>query len=258
MRFLLIFLSHDIDWPRNGPPKQHIFDRKDRFDPETLDRVISGDFNPYFGVRSLMEMEKQIGVRSTFFFRPTYDDSSSAREYAQDIRDLEAGGWEIGVHLNDASTKDDVSRQKRIIDGLVEKPTCGTRVHYLRVNYDKIPELGSSGFLYDSSLVYSKETYDERNAGVLKIGSLTEFPITFMDAYLFSYWKIPEYSVVDFVISKIKDLKRKGFPLATILWHDNALLMRGGRRYKELIEAIHAIDGLEVRRGADLLSELRQ
>ena len=29
-----IFLSHDVDWKRQGPPLKHVLQRKDRFDPE--------------------------------------------------------------------------------------------------------------------------------------------------------------------------------------------------------------------------------
>ena len=29
-----IFLSHDVDWRRQGPPVKHILERKDRFDSE--------------------------------------------------------------------------------------------------------------------------------------------------------------------------------------------------------------------------------
>ena len=29
-----IFLSHDVDWSYNGPSRNHILQRKDRFDDE--------------------------------------------------------------------------------------------------------------------------------------------------------------------------------------------------------------------------------
>ena len=33
-----IFLSHDVDWRRQGPPPEHVLARKDRFDPEIFDK----------------------------------------------------------------------------------------------------------------------------------------------------------------------------------------------------------------------------
>jgi peptidoglycan/xylan/chitin deacetylase (PgdA/CDA1 family) len=51
-------------------------------------------------VPKIREIEEKFGVRSTFFFRPIYDDGSKIDEYTQTIRDLVAHGWELGLHAN--------------------------------------------------------------------------------------------------------------------------------------------------------------
>jgi len=245
-----------VDWPKPGPGKEHIIARKDRFETEVLQKVSSANFNPYYGIRRIMEIEKENGLRSTFFFRPQYDDSSSAHQYAEDIKDLELGGWEVGVHLNDSSPTESVVSQKRVIDSMLAKPCRGTRVHYLRIEASDLPELGRAGFVYDSSLTFSKNSIDERNAKVLKMGAIFELPITIMDAYLFSYMQVKEEEIVNFVVSRIKNLKRNGMEFCSILWHDNVLLMRGGRKYEQLIQEISSIQGIEIRRGIDVVASL--
>jgi len=34
-----IFLSHDVDWRKQGPPLEHILSRKDRFEPELFEKT---------------------------------------------------------------------------------------------------------------------------------------------------------------------------------------------------------------------------
>ncbi len=49
---------------------------------------------------------------------------------------------------------------------------------------NKLQELG---FVYDSSVRRTKDHIDENEMGYLKYGSLIEFPITIMEAYLFTH-----------------------------------------------------------------------
>jgi len=51
-----VFLSHDIDWRRQGPPKQHIMDRKDRFEPEVIEKLSTE--NPYYNIPKIMNIEE--------------------------------------------------------------------------------------------------------------------------------------------------------------------------------------------------------
>ena len=60
-----IFLSHDVDWRCEGPPKKHLFNRKDRFDSEIIDSL--NEKNPYYNFPEYMEIEESLDVKSTFF-----------------------------------------------------------------------------------------------------------------------------------------------------------------------------------------------
>jgi peptidoglycan/xylan/chitin deacetylase (PgdA/CDA1 family) len=250
-----LFLSHDVDWPRSGPGREHILARRNRFDSEIVKRVESAGFNPYYGVAQMMKIEESLDVKSTFFFRPEYDNGEGVEEYRADIKNLLDGGWEVGVHLNDASSNESITVEKKRVDDVAGQRTAGTRVHYLRIPYNDIGNLRLSGFLYDSSLCYSKDAFDERNADVFKIGDVTEMPITFMDAYLFSYMGLVEATVVPYIVSKINELKERK-KVCTLLWHDNVIYMRGGRKYEDLLKSIVSISGVDICRGVDILNNL--
>ena len=63
--------------------------------PEIIQKVESEGFNPYFGVPKVCEVEEKFGIRSSFYFRPLYDDGSPVAEYSQTLRTLRhtAGKW---------------------------------------------------------------------------------------------------------------------------------------------------------------------
>lgn len=66
---LYIFLSHDVDWRKQGPEKEHILARKDRFENSVFERV--NQENLYYNFLEIMDLEEKFGVRSTFFFQNT-------------------------------------------------------------------------------------------------------------------------------------------------------------------------------------------
>ncbi|HEU5220538.1 MAG TPA: hypothetical protein VFU58_00595, partial [Candidatus Nitrosotalea sp.] len=59
-----IFLSHDVDWRRQGAPIEHILARKDRFDDEAIQNIHIK--NPYYNIPEIMSLEEKFGVRTTF------------------------------------------------------------------------------------------------------------------------------------------------------------------------------------------------
>jgi peptidoglycan/xylan/chitin deacetylase (PgdA/CDA1 family) len=248
-----VFISHDVDWPKQGPGARHILARKERFDEEIIGRVVREDFNPYYGIPRILEIEETVGVRSTFFFRPLYDDGITiAAAYKDDLKELKNGHWEVGAHINQASSLRSIAEEKRTIEKLLGSEIMGSRVHYLRIRQDDLPLLRKAGFLYDSSLVFSKDKVDVRNTGYSNLKGLIEFPITFMDAYLFTYLGLTEEKVVQFVMSSLGEfMQQSSVKLVTILWHDNAILMRGGRAYSTLLENLVSLKSVKVIRGID-------
>ena len=60
-----IFLSHDVDWRKQGHPLEHILSRKDRFEPELFEKTEPKDL--YRNIPDYMEIEEKFDIRSTFF-----------------------------------------------------------------------------------------------------------------------------------------------------------------------------------------------
>jgi len=248
---MLVIITHDVDWSRRGPGIDHILKRVNRFDPKVVRKVLEEGFNPYFGIPYIMEYEERLNVRSTFFFRAYYDDGSDVSEYRDVIKDLVRGGWEIAAHLNDASSLRAVMHEKKIIESIAEVKVVGSRAHYLRIRREDIPMLARAGFLYDSSLVYSKSGCDVRNTGFFIVDGLVELPITFMDTYLFTYDRLSEDKVIPYIENCIEKLRNAGVKLVTLLWHDCSILMRGGRVYPKLLERLAEREDIEFVRTID-------
>jgi hypothetical protein len=233
-----LIITHDVDWSIQGPGKAHVLARKDRFSPEIIKKVGNEDFNPYFGIPKVIEIEEKYGIRSTFFFRPKYDDGIGVECYSETMRTLLAGDWEIGLHSNNTSTPREVASEKQTVEKAAGQPIYGSRVHYLKVVENTFANLKGAGIKYDSSICFDKEQIDTRNTGFLVKDGLVIFPITFMDAYLFTYRHLTEETIVPFVVKTIEHLFDSGAKILTLLWHDNSVLMKGGRAYEQLIKEL--------------------
>ena len=254
----VLIVTHDVDWPLHGPGKAHVLARKDRFAPEIMRKVEDEEFNPYYGVPKVMEIEEKFGIRSTFFFRPRYDDGTEVEKYSQTMKALLASGWEVGLHSNSTSTLEEVAQEKMLIEKAAGQAVYGSRAHYLKVSENTFSNLGKSGIKYDSSLSFDKEHIDLRNTGFLVKNGLVVFPVTFMDAFLFSYMGLTEETVVSFIFRKIEKLFASGIQVMTLLWHDSSVLMRGGRSYRELIEKLTANSDITFLKGIEAFEHVQK
>ena len=255
-----LIITHDVDWPINGPGKAHVLGRKDRFSLEIIKKIENEDFNPYFGIPRISEIEEKYGIRSTFFFRPKYDDGFGVECYSETMRTLLAGGWEIGLHSNNTSTPQEVASEKQTVEKAAGQPIDGSRVHYLKVEENTFANLKWAGIKYDSSLCFEKEQIDARNTGFLIKDGLVVFPVTLMDAYLFTYMHLTEETVVPFVAKTIERLFDSGAKILTLLWHDNSVMMKGGRAYEQLIKKLTAKSDTTFLKGIEayqLINELK-
>jgi peptidoglycan/xylan/chitin deacetylase (PgdA/CDA1 family) len=254
-------MSHDVDWRRQGAPREHIIARKDRFDKEILENIESK--NPYYNIPCYIDLEKEFGVRSTFFFRTIYE-QGHYEDYEDDIRTLINGGWEIGLHTDPLSINDKlkIQEEKIKLESLTKTSIKANRVHWLGFNAELPARLQELKFIYDSSIRNSKIIVDKNEMGYYKYdNNLIEFPITLMDAYMFTYMKIKEDSIIKTFESTLnygRDLLRhsnnnkKDFNIITVVWHDNVLKMKGGRMYKEILEYLTSQDDVNILRGIDL------
>jgi len=248
-----IFLSHDVDWRKQGPTLEHILSRKDRFEPELFEKTKPEDL--YRNIPEYMEIEEKFDIRSTFFFRTFYE-NGDVLDYEDDIKQLQKSNWEIGLHT-DPSSIDDLDKirlEKEKLESITGKQIIGNRVHFLNYNLELPNKLEKLGFNYDSSLRHSKDRIDDKEMGYSKINGIIEFPITLMDAYLFTYMKIQEDKIIS-EFQKTLDLGRSLSEnnVISVLWHDNVLKMKGGRMYKQILEFLTSQDYVEIKRGIDLV-----
>lgn len=248
-----VFLSHDVDWPKQGASYDHIMARRERFEPDILHTI--KEQNPYYNIPGYMDIEEKYGIRSTYFFRTFYE-NGFLNDYENDIKQLEKGGWEIGLHLDPSSINsiDTITAEKNTLENLCKNKIKGNRVHYLGFNEDLPKKLQQSGFVYDSTFRKSKNLIDENEIGYFKYDNLVEFPLTLMDAYLFTYMKIEEDQIIG-VFKKTLNLSRKinpEFNVISVNWHDNVLKMKGGRMYEKIIAFLTSQSDVKIVRGIDI------
>ena len=252
-----IFLSHDVDWRIQGPPLEHILSRKERFEPELFEKTKPKDL--YRNIPDYMELEEKFGVRSTFFFRTFYE-NGDVLDYKDDIKQLQKLNWEIGLHT-DPSSIDDLDKirlEKEKLESITGKQIIGNRVHFLNYNPELPNKLEKLGFSYDSSLRHSKDRIDEKEMGYSRIHGIIEFPVTLMDAYLFTFMKIREEKIIS-EFQKTLDLGRS-LPennVISVIWHENVLKMKGGRMYGQILEFLTSQDDVEIKCGIDLVKILK-
>ena len=252
-----IFLSHDVDWRLQGPPIEHILERKDRFEQELFKNTKPE--NLYRNIPEYMEIEEKFDIRSTFFFRTFYE-NGDVLDYEDDIKQLQKSNWEIGLHT-DPSSIDDLDKirlEKEKLESITGKQIIGNRVHFLNYNPELPNKLEKLGFNYDSSLRHSKDRIDEKEMGYSRIHGIIEFPVTLMDAYLFTYMKIREEKIIS-EFQKTLDLGRSLSEnnVISVIWHENVLKMKGGRMYKQILEFLTSQDDVEIKRGIDLVKILK-
>ena len=252
-----IFLSHDVDWRRQGPSIEHIQARKDRFDPEIFSKTKPEEL--YRNIPEYIELEEKFGIRSTFFFRTLYE-NGNVDDYEDDIQTLQKGNWEIGLHTDPKSVEDieKIKQEQEKLESLTRKPIIGNRVHFLNYNSELPKKLNELGFLYDGSLRHSKDKIDEKEMGHTKIDGLIEFPVTLMDAYLFTHMGIKEEGIIP-EFKKTIDIGRNfsDVNVISVIWHDNVLKMKGGRMYEKILEFLTSQDDVKILPGKNLVKILK-
>jgi peptidoglycan/xylan/chitin deacetylase (PgdA/CDA1 family) len=129
---LYIFLSHDVDWRKQGPEKEHIFARKDRFENSIFERVYQE--NLYYNFEEIMDLEEKFNIRSTFFFR-TYYENGNYLDYEEEITSLIKGKWEIGLHTDGNSIRnlDLIQKEKTNLEILTKKAIVGKNTRIILV-----------------------------------------------------------------------------------------------------------------------------
>jgi len=167
-------LSHDVD--RVYKTYQYPYRTITRRDPSELLGLFSSK-NPYWQFGEIRSLESELGVRSAFYFlnEPHLFRDLSPREWvrperwiqhlgrydvestpiAEAVRELDGGGWEVGLHGSYGSYRD-VERlryEKSVLEDVLGHPVAGGRQHYLNLD---VPETWRHhtevGLRYDASL----------------------------------------------------------------------------------------------------------
>ena len=255
----LVFLSHDVDWDFNGPPKDHILKIKNRFDEKLFQTTPINKL--YRNFSEYMEIEEKYDTKSTFFFRTQYE-NGDYREYDDDIKKLNKEGWEIGLHTDPSSVNEilEIKREKENLEKILGSKIYGNRVHYLSNDEKLLEKLSKLGFIYDSSFKKTKDTITVEDMGYQQINEIIEFPVTLMDAYLFTYMKISEDKIIKTVEKTLNSCRKLNleFNVMSILWHDNVLKMKGGRMYSKILEFLSSQDDVKLFNGIDLATFLKR
>jgi len=255
----LVFLSHDVDWNFNGPPKDHILKIKNRFDEKLFETTPINKL--YRNFSEYMEIEEKYGTKSTFFFRTQYEHGDYL-DYVEDIKKLKKEGWEIGLHTDPSSVDNifKIKNEKENLEKILGSKIYGNRVHYLSNDKKLLDKLSELNFKYDSSFRKTKDTITSEDMGYRQINKIFEFPVTLMDAYLFTYMKISEDKIIETVEKTLNSCRKLNleFNVMTILWHDNVLKMKGGRMYSKILEFLSSQDDVKLFTGIDLATFLQR
>lgn len=249
-------LTHDVD--RVYKTFQAPYYAIKECDPSHLKSLVTSE-RPYWQFEEIMELEEELGVRSSFHFlneqhlfrdkgpidwlKPKnwklytgrYDITDE--EIVDVIRTLDDGGWEIGLHGSFESYADleRLRFEKGTLEDIVGHEVIGGRQHYLNLNEPETWEYHREiGLQYDASLGSSSE-FGFRN-GYEPIrpfdDSFVVFPLTLMECAILNESTDPESAWKD-CKSLLEEAQEYG-AIMTVLWHPRFFNLNEFPGYREL------------------------
>lgn len=261
-------LTHDVDRPYKT--YQSLYYGLKEFDFYHIKTAFSKE-RPYWQFENIMELEEELGVRSTFYFlneknllkdkspkewfKPKnwklytgrYDIQSD--EIKDIIRKLDKGGWEVGLH-GSYESYDDIELlkyEKEVLEDILGHEIHGIRQHYLNL---KTPDTWENhrkvGLRYDASLG-SNDKYGFHYGYKVKYpfdDDFAVFPLAVMDSALMGEaGSIKEaWEECERILSEAK--KRNA--VMTILWHLRMFNKKEypdySKIYRKLIETAQKMD----------------
>jgi hypothetical protein len=217
-----IGLSHDVDIP----DKHHRTTLR-----SNLHYLKDANRNDYWRFDDIMDMEKSLGVRSTFYFCThnrysilgdpkdvTY--SIKTRKFKNIIRKLSSNGFSIGLHagINQYRCPDSFIESQNIFQSILGHKVLGIRHHWWNVGprpYNTFECHYNAGFRYDTSICSEEITgFQEGILTPYYIGRTMEIP-TFLEDSHIMYYKNTTFKDVKMWIKKLIDCNGVG----CIDWH---------------------------------------
>jgi hypothetical protein len=234
-------LTHDVDRPYKT--YQSAYYAITGRDISHLKSVLPGK-NPYWQFERIMAIEDSLGVRSAFYFldeqhllrdrpiRDWFDPENWNRymgryslddpEIADVIQDLDAGGWEVGLH-GSYESYDDRERlrgEKAHLESVLGQEIVGGRQHYLNLDVpDTWRHQRAIGLQYDTSLG-SNSTYGFQYGDSVQRpfdDEFVVFPLTIMEVALPDPAEQFEYAWEE-CKAVLEEAEERG-AVMTILWH---------------------------------------
>jgi peptidoglycan/xylan/chitin deacetylase (PgdA/CDA1 family) len=142
------------------------------------------------------------------------------------VRELDAGGWEIGVQGSYNSYRDLalLKTEKAALEDVLGKQVTGIRQHYLNLDIPETWKLQRrTGFQYDASFGLINavgfredhyQPFNDNESGMFVI------PLAIMDCYLFQTSNNDPGTIWNNTL-KIIDLAEKHNGVLSILWHSH-------------------------------------
>ena len=238
-----VALTHDSD--SIEVTKEHLQEVKERFDEKDLEEGLSKKKNLYWNVERIKEVENKFAFKSSFYFLTS---EYNVSKYKDILNQLNKEGWEIGLHAG-FETHDNEEKMNQDIDEFKRQlgiQPIGVREHYLQFDYhNTFNFLEKNHFVYDTSLGFREhpgfllgtslpfnppnENWEKRN--------ILELPLIIMDTSLWGYMKLDEDEGMKLIENYILNIRKFG-GLLTLLWHQEAFLMKKGNIYPKILERL--------------------
>lgn len=254
-----VCLTHDID--EIYPPLSHII-LSSAYNIKNFDLCgIMNQFlwinkgqkhSPYINFKEIMDLEEKYNAKSSFYFITSEKDPLRFRYNIEDI-EVELGniidrGFEVGLHggYYSYNSLEAMCKEKKRLEGIIERKIVGYRNHYLRFSVPNTWELLSkAGFKYDSTFGYSDmvgfrngmcHPFIPYNLNKNCHVDILEIPLTIMDLTLFgctkSFYEAWTYA------KKLIDSVEKYNGVITLLWHNNIFSSSYREKWKLMYEKI--------------------
>ena len=167
-------------------------------------------------LEALMDYDEEYGIRSAFFFGMNQGLGMSYRpeEAAPVIRMVHERGFLTGVHGIEFKDESGIRKEYNTFCQIMGFNPCGIRMHYVRFDDQTFIKLNEAGYIFDTT-EFCKPECGTRKAPY-KVGSMWEFPLAIMDAYLPQKYEEAKRQTLEL----LDQCKEKGLQYITILFHD--------------------------------------
>ncbi|GAO29729.1 polysaccharide deacetylase family protein [Geofilum rubicundum] len=196
-----------------------------------------GGKDPWWNFRWMMDVEKRLGIRSSFFFLAREEGTKNAwfnfssKKIKHLISELKSEEFEVGIHGTFKSVTDGPSlqKQKAALSKVSGEAPAGIRQHYLLFSHPttfKIQE--AAGLVYDSTLsfhdhdgyrngyCYPFRPYDFEKDVPMQIW---EIPLVMMEVSALQYRQLSFAEIETSVLQYVQEAQKFG-GLFSLLWHN--------------------------------------